>query len=258
MPLLSRGLLQNPRELSLPGFWSRYRGAHLLCRLQGYIQATGRGGHVRFVSSVIRKVRTVPMSLSIADQKVAARKVASAARKQAAADVGRDAASVAIADNFLNAISLQGIAAVSGFLPIGSEIDTRPLLRNVLEQGVDICLPAVIARDHPLEFRQWRDGDPLIDEDFGTKAPAATAKVMEPDILIVPLLAFDRAGYRLGYGGGFYDRSLEKLRLTKNVLAVGVAFAGQEAASVPRDENDQPLDWIVTEREAFRPETERT
>lgn len=142
---------------------------------------------------------------------------------------------------------------VSGFLPIGSEIDTRPLLQQVLDRGGDICLPAVIQRDHPLQFRQWRDGDLLIDEDFGTKAPAPTAKVVQPDILIVPLLAFDRAGYRLGYGGGFYDRSLEQLRRNKPVLAVGVAFAGQESGSVPRDENDQPLDWIITEREAFQP-----
>lgn len=193
------------------------------------------------------------MSLSIADQKAAARKVASAARKQAAATVGRDAASADVAALFLQSIDVGPTVTVSGFLPIGSEIDTRPLLRKVLAQGGDICLPAVIERDHPLQFRQWRDGDPLIDEDFGTKAPAPTAKTVEPDILIVPLLAFDRAGYRLGYGGGFYDRSLEQLRRSKTVLAVGVAYAGQETGSVPRDENDQPLDWIVTEREAFQP-----
>lgn len=193
------------------------------------------------------------MSTSVADLKVAARKAASAARKKAAAEVGRDAASDAIARNFLNAIGLEKVKVISGFLPIGSEIDTRPLLRQVLEKGVDICLPAVLKPEHPLEFRQWRDGDPLVDEDFGTRAPAPTAKVVLPDVLVVPLLAFDRAGYRLGYGGGFYDRSLEKLRKDKPVLAVGVAFAGQETASIPRDENDQPLDWIITENEAFRP-----
>lgn len=193
------------------------------------------------------------MSSSIADLKVAARKAASAARKKAAAEVGRDAASDAIATNFLQSLSLEQVEVISGFLPIGSEIDTRPLLQKVLAKGIDICLPAVLKRDHPLEFRQWRDGDPLVDEDFGTQAPAPTAKVVLPDVLIVPLLAFDRAGYRLGYGGGFYDRSLEKLRRDKPVLAVGVAFAGQETDSVPRDENDQPLDWIITEREAFQP-----
>ena len=193
------------------------------------------------------------MSSSIADLKVAARKAASAARKKAAAEVGRDTASDAIASNFLQSLSLEQVEVISGFLPIGSEIDTRPLLRKVLAKGIDICLPAVLKRDHPLEFRQWRDGDPLVDEDFGTQAPAPTATVVLPDVLIVPLLAFDRAGYRLGYGGGFYDRSLEKLRRDKPVLAVGVAFAGQETDSVPRDENDQPLDWIITEREAFQP-----
>lgn len=197
------------------------------------------------------------MSSSIADQKAAARKAASAARKLAAATIGRDAASTAIAANVLQSIPLQAVAVMSGFLPIGSEIDTRPLLRQALDQGIDICLPAVVQRDHPLEFRQWRDGDPLIDEDFGTKAPATTAKVVEPDVLVVPLLAFDRAGYRLGYGGGFYDRSLQKLRQKKPVLAVGVAFAGQETGSVPRDENDQPLDWIITEGEAFQPSAGR-
>ena len=92
----------------------------------------------------------------------------------------------------------------------------------------------------------------MVEETFGTRAPMPDAPEMEPDLLIVPMLAFDRSGFRLGYGGGFYDRTLERLRSMKPVTAVGVAFAGQEVAYVPHDDLDQPLDWIVTEREAIR------
>jgi 5-formyltetrahydrofolate cyclo-ligase len=83
---------------------------------------------------------------------------------------------------------------------------------------------------------------------LGILAPAATVPEVDPDVLLVPLLAFDRAGYRLGYGAGFYDRTLERLRRSKRVTAIGIGFAGQEVDSVPRDQYDQPLDWLVTER----------
>ena len=141
---------------------------------------------------------------------------------------------------------------VSGFLPIGSEVDLRGILANLSAKGVISTLPCVVGNDMPLVFRAWQEGDELVKESFGTVAPAETAQEYAPDILMVPMLAFDRKGYRLGYGGGFYDRSLEKLRKEKNVIAVGVAYAAQEVEEVPRDHFDQPLDLIITEKEVIR------
>lgn len=194
--------------------------------------------------------------MSVQDDKTAARKAATAARKAAASAAGPDVA-IRLADLMLGSVPVQGIAVVSGFLPIGSEIDVRPVLTRFANSGVDICLPVVLGTDMPLVFRRWREGDALIAEAFGTKAPAPSAPEVEPGLLLVPMLAFDRAGYRLGYGGGFYDRTLAKLRAAGSVLAVGVAFAGQEVAYVPHDMLDQPLDWIVTDREAIRVQAAR-
>lgn len=189
--------------------------------------------------------------MELQDEKKAARKAASSARKAAAVDAGPDAAG-RMANLLIGAVSLDGVSTASGFLPIGSELDVRPLLARFLETGIDICLPVVAAKDRPLVFRRWREGDPMIEEAFGTRAPGPDAMELEPDLLIVPMLAFDRSGFRLGYGGGFYDRTLARLRSMKPVTAVGVAYAGQEVAHVPHDDLDQPLDWIVTEREAIR------
>ena len=178
--------------------------------------------------------------------KKAARKAASAARKQAREDAGPHA----IADFtrvLLRSGAIKDGDIVSGFLPIGSEINPTVALESLRAQGNDICLPCVIAPDTALVFRLWSPSDPLVDEDFGTKAPAPYAKAVDPDVLLVPMLAFDAAGYRLGYGGGFYDRSLEALRAKKTVTAIGIAYSGQEMEGVPRGPYDQPLDWIITE-----------
>lgn len=191
-------------------------------------------------------------SSDLAQIKVAARKAASKARSAAKQDAGPDAAR-AVADHFMQALKPAEGRIVSGFLPIGSELNVLPTLEAARAAGCAICLPCVVAPAQPLVFRLWTPGDPLIEEAFGTRAPAESAAAVDPDILIVPLLAFDRAGYRLGYGGGFYDRSLEALRRTKSVTAVGMAFAGQQVELVPRGVYDQPLDWIVTETGAFRP-----
>ncbi len=140
---------------------------------------------------------------------------------------------------------------VSAYWPIGSEIDPRPLMTHLHEAGHPIALPVISARGNPLVFRAWRPDDPLEQAGFGTQVPLGFQPELTPRVLIVPLLAFDRAGYRLGYGGGFYDRTLARLRESGAVLAVGVAYAAQEVARVPRDGGDQPVDWIVTEAEAI-------
>ena len=143
-----------------------------------------------------------------------------------------------------------GLRVVSSYWPMGTEIDVRPLMRALAELGHTIALPVVTAPATPLTFRQWQDGDVLIDGGFGTSIPSDAAPSLMPDILIVPMLAFDTAGYRLGYGGGFYDRTLQKLRdapADQAPFAVGAAFAGQRLDRTPRGPHDQRLDAIATE-----------
>jgi 5-formyltetrahydrofolate cyclo-ligase len=119
--------------------------------------------------------------------------------------------------------------------------------------GHRLVLPAIRAAGEPLDFRAWQPGEPLVPAGFGTQEPAATAPSVAPSVLLVPLLAFDAAGYRLGYGGGFYDRSLALLRAAGDTLAVGLAYADQQVAAVPREATDQPLDLVVTERRVIVP-----
>ncbi len=145
-------------------------------------------------------------------------------------------------------------AIVSGFWPFGPEIDIRPILYHLQASGHPIALPVVVRRGLPLLFRAWRPGQALIAGSFGVPRPDKDQPELAPSVLIVPLLAFDRAGYRLGYGGGFYDRTLEQVRARGAGLAIGVCFAVQEVPAVPRDATDQRLDWMVSEREAFRVE----
>ncbi len=176
-------------------------------------------------------------------------------RAEAAAAGDPEAAAYALCERVLGAQTFskgcpEG-GAVSAYWPIGSEIDPRPLMRRLHEDGHPIALPVVVAPARPLVFRAWRPGDPLEPAGLGTREPLADRPELTPRVLIVPLLAFDRAGYRLGYGGGYYDRTLTGLRRAGETLAVGVAYAAQEIAEVPHDGDDQPIDWLVTEAEAI-------
>ncbi|HEY4170506.1 MAG TPA: 5-formyltetrahydrofolate cyclo-ligase [Reyranella sp.] len=141
-------------------------------------------------------------------------------------------------------------AIVSGFWPMAEELDIRPLMIELINQGCQLALPVVVAKKQPLVFRAWRPGDPLEAGAFGTLQPTARRAVVEPEVLIVPLLAVDEEGWRLGYGGGFYDRTLEALRIRKRVTAVGVGFNEQVVPEVPHDLNDQRLDWLLTDKRA--------
>ena len=138
-------------------------------------------------------------------------------------------------------------AVVSGFWPIGSELDLRPLLRALHARGHAVVLPVTPRRGQPLTFRLWTPGAALRREAFGTFAPEGDERT--PDFLLVPLLAFDRAGNRLGYGAGFYDRTLAGL---PGAFALGCAYAGQELPEVPAGPRDHRLDAIATEREVIR------
>lgn len=140
---------------------------------------------------------------------------------------------------------------VSGYGAIGSEINPAPLMRRCAEAGARLALPAVAGRGKPLLFRRWNFGEPLGRGQWGIGEPKADAPEVSPDILIVPLLAFDRRGHRLGYGAGYYDMTLNALRARKTVVAIGLAYAAQEVESVPATVRDARLDFVLTEREAI-------
>ena len=135
---------------------------------------------------------------------------------------------------------------LSGFMPIRTEIDPTPAMAEACAHG-PVGVPVIKAAATPLKFAQWAPDSQMVSGAFGAMIPADPA-FFEPEILIVPLLAFNRAGGRLGYGGGFYDRTLEMLRAKRPTLAIGFAFAGQEHDDVPLERTDQPLDLIVTEQ----------
>jgi len=186
---------------------------------------------------------------ALARRKAEARARASARRERISAYAN---AGQILRDRVLAAIPLSKDGAVSAFWPMGSEIDTRPLMEALHRRGHAVGLPVTARRGMPLVFRTWKPGLGLIPGGFGTQVPGPEAPELRPEVLFVPLLAFDRAGYRLGYGGGFYDRTLAALRAEGAALAVGVGYAEQEIPEVPRDAHDQRLDWIVTEAEEIR------
>jgi 5-formyltetrahydrofolate cyclo-ligase len=183
--------------------------------------------------------------------KRAARVAARAARELAHARAVD--APAAVCARVLALLPAGAVVPVSVYWPMGNEIDVKPLLAALDRTGHVIGLPVALSRGAPLAFRRWRPGDALLDGGFGTSIPGEASAPVVPRILIVPLLAFDRAGFRLGYGGGYYDRTLAALRRAGPVTAIGVAYAGQEVPAVPRGPLDQPLDVIVTERETIHP-----
>ncbi|MFM2151396.1 MAG: hypothetical protein RLZZ187_3702 [Pseudomonadota bacterium] len=142
-------------------------------------------------------------------------------------------------------------AVVAGFWPIGQEIDIRPLLHALHDRGHPIALPVTPPRGNPLAFRRWRPGEELARGPMGTRQPGEGAEALTPAVLLVPLLAFDRRGHRLGYGGGYYDRTLAAL---PGAMAIGVAHAAQELDEVPAGPEDARLDAIATEAGLIRVE----
>jgi 5-formyltetrahydrofolate cyclo-ligase len=162
-------------------------------------------------------------------------------RAQAAETIATRAFPVAVAPG----------AIVAGFMPMKSEINPLPLMRKLAAAGARLALPVVAGQGKPLIMRAWAFGEPLIAGVWGIREPAPLAPAVAPDILIVPLLAFDRAGQRIGYGAGYYDLTIAALRARQAVVAIGVAFAAQEIAAVPATSRDAPLDLVLTEREVI-------
>ena len=147
----------------------------------------------------------------------------------------------------LPATLVGGFAIVSGYHPLGGELDPRPLMRRLRAAGARIVLPVTVARDKALIFRGYSPGEALEADAIGVPAPGPDAPQLVPDLVITPLVAFDRTGARMGQGGGFYDRTLEALRAQGPVFALGLAYAGQEVARLPHETHDQKLDAILTE-----------
>jgi 5-formyltetrahydrofolate cyclo-ligase len=162
----------------------------------------------------------------------------------------RAAAAEAIAKRGFPVDVTPGIV-VSGFSPMKTEINPIPLLRKLHDAGARLALPCIVGRGHPLIMRAWEFGAPLASGQWGIREPTADAPEVAPDVLIVPLAAFDRAGHRIGYGAGYYDMTIHALRAKKKVVAIGIAFAAQEIARVPATERDERLDLVLTERETI-------
>ncbi len=182
--------------------------------------------------------------MELAQAKAEARKAALARRREARAALGP--APEQATETLVRALLAMPAPVVAGYLPIRTEIDPRPAMARLHEAGRRICVPVVEAPGLPLHFREWRPNSRLCPGPFGAHVPEA-GDWLTPAALIVPLVAFDRALIRLGYGGGFYDRTLERLRAGAHAPAIGFAYAAQGTRTLPREPTDQPLDALATE-----------
>jgi 5-formyltetrahydrofolate cyclo-ligase len=194
----------------------------------------------------------VDMSVTpIPDQKSTLRAAALALRDALPA-AARAEAAAAIAGRAFPVKVVAGMI-VAGFSPLKakSEINPIPLLRKLADLGAQLALPAIAGRGQPLLMRAWHFGAPLASGQWGIREPMPSARQVDPDILIVPLACFDRAGHRIGYGAGYYDMTINALRAKKKVIAIGIAFAAQEIPKVPATPRDARLDLVLTEREVI-------
>jgi 5-formyltetrahydrofolate cyclo-ligase len=172
------------------------------------------------------------------------------ARRDALPAEARQAAAEAIAARAFPLAVKPGVI-VSGFMPLKSEINPLPLMRKLAGEGARLALPVLVGRGKPLVMREWTFGEPLSAGVWGIREPEPEAAEVEPDILLAPLLAFDRAGYRIGYGGGYYDLTIAQLRARKAITTVGLAYAAQEVPAMPATPRDARLDLVLTEREVI-------
>jgi 5-formyltetrahydrofolate cyclo-ligase len=193
---------------------------------------------------------TATNSMAVPDSKYRLRQAMLAARAKVAARDGGAAAAIAgrvvvvLKDHWVRSPP----PVVAAFWPIGDEIDVTTLMARLRAHGAALALPVVVAKGQALIFRRWSFGEPLATGVFGTRSPGADAPELVPDILIVPFLAADPAGNRLGYGAGYYDMTLRELRGRKPVWVLGVGYDLQLVAAVPATERDERLDWVITER----------
>lgn len=176
-------------------------------------------------------------------------RAAAMTRRDALPPHERGERSQAIAERCRAIIIAAAPRCLAGYLPIRSEVDPRPILEAARAAGTEIVLPAVI-NPTTIVFRRWRPGDALIAGKFGTLAPPLTAPILDPDLILIPLIGFDRSGARLGHGLGFYDRALGAIHAHgRRPPLVGLAFSVQEVPRISHEPHDIRLDWIVTETE---------
>ncbi|MCS6760646.1 MAG: 5-formyltetrahydrofolate cyclo-ligase [Candidatus Devosia symbiotica] len=181
---------------------------------------------------------------NIKDAKAALRLQAHAARAGLSQTSRAEAAAV-VAQHFFDSIVLRPADVVAAYWRIRDELDCQPILIRLMDTSQTVVLPVVLGPEKPLELRVWEQGALLYEAGFSMLAPSELAPQSEPDVVIMPLLGFDSQGTRLGYGGGYYDRTLA--HMTKVPKLIGLAFAAQEFDSIPRDAHDVPLDAIITE-----------
>lgn len=177
-------------------------------------------------------------------------RTAALARRDVLSDEQRAAAAQAIAMRGLP-VEIKPNSVVAGYSPIRNEIDPAPLMQALAAHGARLALPAITARGKALVFRAWSSGDKLMLGSLGIPEPSPAAAELIPDILLVPLAAFDRDGHRVGYGAGHYDVTLAHLRKGKAVMAIGLAFAAQEVEAIPALSHDVKLNYVLTELKAF-------
>lgn len=188
----------------------------------------------------------------IATEKRRIRKAALEIRAEAKAVTGPLAGDLLMAQ-FLENITLPPQSTVAGYWPMNDEISPVPLLKRLFKDGFPCSLPAVLAKGEALTFRDWRPDMELEDGPFGTSHPPSNSDVVTPGVLLVPMLAFDGHGYRVGYGGGYYDRTLIQMKTEGvPVLAVGMAYESQRVEAAPTGSLDQRLDWVITENGAHQ------
>ena len=190
------------------------------------------------------------MSRTIDPPSKADLRAAALAARDALSDEQRAAAAQAIARRGLP-MGLTPGAVVAGYSAIRSELDPTSLMQTLAAQGARLALPVIMARGQSLRFRVWHPGDRLLPGSLGILEPSPAAAEITPDIVLVPLAAFDRTGHRIGYGAGHYDRTLAQLHKSKGFAAIGLAFAAQEVAAVPALQHDVPLDYVLTETKVF-------
>ncbi|HEX6144613.1 MAG TPA: 5-formyltetrahydrofolate cyclo-ligase [Geminicoccaceae bacterium] len=171
------------------------------------------------------------------------------ARRAALDEAGRARAAATVADVLARTVELPPGATVAGFWPLAGEIDPRPALDRFAGLGFTLALPRMQGKARPLAFHRYAPGDRLVEGPFEVMQPTPDSPLVAPDLVLVPLLAFDRRGHRVGFGAGFYDRTLAALRRERprGLRAIGIAFACQEVERVPEAPYDEPLDGVVTE-----------
>jgi 5-formyltetrahydrofolate cyclo-ligase len=173
------------------------------------------------------------------------------ARRDTITAADRAEASAAIAERVTSLAPVLGARSIGAYLPIWSEVDTRDILDWAFARDIPVALPAVVDST-TFVYRRWQQGEPLLMGRFGTKMPGDGAPVVMPDVIVTPMVAFDRSGTRLGHGRGYYDRAVAAMRgQGHEPLLVGVAFAAQEVADIPAEPHDIGMHFVVTEREAL-------